>query len=146
MQKLFRVIRYPLLVISSLAVPLKSFAAVKMESIWPTGYWGGSKGLLGCSGIYCNEAGFCGIVQVILNVISFGISIAFFVLLPIFLTWGGIVILTSQGNPGKLGEGKKILTGTLVGVLITLGGYLILQTFTSFLNLNFLDISALSCR
>ena len=117
-----------------------------MPSIWPTGYWGDrGTGLLGCSGIACNALGFCGIVQAVLNLISFGISIAFFILLPIFFTWGGVVILTSQGNPGKIGEGKKILTGTLVGALLSLGGYLILQTFSSFLNLNFLNISALSC-
>ena len=134
-----------LLIVSCLSLiacflPYISFA-VQMESIWPTGYWGGPNGLVGCSGINCNvgpTGGFCGIVQVVLNVISFGISIAFFILMPIFLVWGGMVILTSQGNPGKLGEGKKILTGAVVGALLTLGGYLIVNTFVTFLGIKFI--------
>ncbi|OGY99727.1 MAG: hypothetical protein A2945_01870 [Candidatus Liptonbacteria bacterium RIFCSPLOWO2_01_FULL_52_25] len=145
MNKKFRIISYALSVVGGAFTPLKSFA-VQMESIWPTGWWGNPEtGLLGCNGSvdraiklgvpWCNALGFCGIVQVLLNVVSFGISIAFFVLMPIFLVWGGIIILTSGGNPGKLGEGKKILTGTLVGVLITLGGYLIVKMFVDFLDI-----------
>jgi hypothetical protein len=125
-------------VVGGISLPLTSFAlarsyVVQMPPIWPRGFWGPILNF--CSGIACSAWGLCGIVQVILNVISFGISIAFFAVLPIFLTWGGVVILTSQGNPGKLGEGKKILTGTLVGALITLGGYLIVKTFVGFLNI-----------
>lgn len=156
MAKKFFVISFLLLTIGGSFLPLVTHA-VNMPSIWPTGYWGDKDtGLLGCSGLTklpdgttilgdCSTKGFCGIVQVVLNLISFGISIAFFVLLPIFFTWGGVVILTSQGNPGKVGEGKKILTGTLVGALLSLGGYLILQTFSSLLSLPFLNISGLGC-
>ncbi len=139
MLKKFRATSYLLPIIGSAFFPLTGFAAdrvysVQMHSIWPKGYWGPILDF--CSGIACNAWGFCGIVQVFLNLISFGISLAFFVFLPIFLTWGGVVILTSGGNPGKVSEGKKILTGTLVGALLALGGYLILNTFISFLNLN----------
>jgi hypothetical protein len=141
MAKKFFVVGYLVLVVGGAFLPLIT-NAINMPPIWPTGYWGP---FVGCNGIDCNAQGFCGIVQVFLNIISFGISLAFFVLMPIFLTWGGVVILMSQGNPGKMSEGKKILTGTLVGALIALGGYLILQTLGSFLNLNFLDISALRC-
>src|SRR3989344_5640538 len=117
MSKKFGVISYVLWVAGGIFLPSTSFAltrsyVVQMHSIWPKGYRGPILDF--CSGIGCNVWGFCGIVQVVLNLISFGISIAFFVLLPIFFTWGGVVILTSQGNPGKIGEGKKILTGTLV--------------------------------
>ena len=119
--------------------PLTSFA-VQMHTIWPIGYWGGDKGLIECSGVACNALGWCGLVQVFLNFISLGISIAFFVLMPIFLVWGGVVILTSQGNPAKLGEGKKILGGAVVGAVLTLGGYLIVNTFASILGLSVLNI------
>jgi len=46
------------------------------------------------------------------------------------------MILVAGGDPGKLGEGKKILTGTLVGILIVLGAFLIVSTFIKFLGVS----------
>lgn len=46
------------------------------------------------------------------------------------------MFLTSAGNPGRMGEAKKILTGTLIGVLIVLSAYLIVKMFVDFFELS----------
>ena len=42
--------------------------------------------------------------------------------------YGGIIWLTSGGSQNQIEKGKKIIVGTLVGLLIVLGAYLIVQT------------------
>jgi hypothetical protein len=41
---------------------------------------------------------------------------------------GGILMLLSAGNPGLLGKGKTILYSALVGLVLSLGSYLIIKT------------------
>lgn len=43
------------------------------------------------------------------------------------------MILIAGASPDKLATGKKILTGTLIGVLIVLSSFLIVETFISIL-------------
>ena len=104
-------------------------------------YWGGN-GIVSCTGLGKSDAthnssggsdgkactSLCDLVQTIENILSFGETVALFIATPIFFAWGGIVILTAGANPGQIEQGKKIFTGTLIGVLITLGAYLIVAT------------------
>lgn len=112
--------------------------------IWPFGYWGGDKGLLSCTGNYGTKIGEDSggtdksdnpctsleqLEQTFVNFIYFGISLVLFIFAPVLFAWGGIMILISGGSTEKLASGKKILTGTLWGVVITLLAYLIVYEF-----------------
>lgn len=43
------------------------------------------------------------------------------------LVWGGVQWLTSAGNPSKITEARERITSALLGLLIILGSWLILQ-------------------
>lgn len=45
----------------------------------------------------------------------------------VMLVWGGVQWLTSAGNPTKITEAKDRMTSALLGLLIILGSWLILQ-------------------
>ena len=45
----------------------------------------------------------------------------------VMLIWGGVEWLTSAGNPTKIGDAKDKITSALLGLLIILGSWLILQ-------------------
>ncbi|OGZ18976.1 MAG: hypothetical protein A2175_01455 [Candidatus Nealsonbacteria bacterium RBG_13_42_11] len=45
----------------------------------------------------------------------------------VMLVWGGFEYLTSTGNPSKIGNAKERITSALLGLLIILASYLILQ-------------------
>ncbi len=126
--KTFFVIGYMSFVLGLFVVPF--VASANMPNIWPSGFWGP---LVSCTGTGGNGfpacKSLCDIIQTLENILAFAESIALFIAAPVLFAWGGIVILTAGGNPGKLETGKKIFTGTLIGVLITLGAYLIIATF-----------------
>ena len=56
--------------------------------------------------------------QLLQRVTSFVQSVAL-ALMPIFIVWGGVTIMTSNGNPEKVKEGKNIILYTMVGVIVT---------------------------
>jgi hypothetical protein len=124
------------------AAPFLSSAATQ-PSIWPTGYWGP---FVSCTGNPYSDLStnpptpnskFCksldDLIQTFLNVVSFGMTIVLFILAPIFFVWGGVMILIAGASPERLANGKKILTGTVIGVAIILASYLILSLFVGLL-------------
>lgn len=112
------------------SVPIFASAS-KMPDIFPQGYWA-DKGLLYCSSGGCT---FDDLIQTVLNVVSFGITLALFVAAPILFGWGGIMILISGASPDKQSEGKKIITGTVIGILIVLTAYLMIKTLVGLLGI-----------
>ena len=73
----------------------------------------------------------CDLVHTFVHIVYFGVTIAVFLVAPVLFAWGGIMIMLAGGNPGKLGEGKKILTGTIIGIVITVGALLIVRAFVA---------------
>ena len=71
----------------------------------------------------------CDILQTLQNLAYFGMTLVTFVIGPVLLLWGGIMILISQGSTERLGTGKKILTGTVWAIVIALGAFVIVNTF-----------------
>jgi hypothetical protein len=100
-------------------VPVVASAALKLP------YWGPLA--VKCEGNICISL--CQLLLLAENLINFGLTILLFAIAPILLTWGGFVILTAGGSSERLGSGRKILMGTVVGVAIALGAYLIIGTF-----------------
>lgn len=132
------------------AFPLLSFA--HEIDIWkiPPGYWGplvscgpGTEQVPDTDQRPC--VSLCDLFHTAQHTIYFGISIALFAFAPAFFAWGGLMIIMSggsplevleggkQGNPEMLSKGKKTLTGTVIGVLLVLGAYLIVGTFIALL-------------
>lgn len=141
------------LIVSSLAVlPVVSFAAQSgssnvsyaSPSLWPTGFWGpivwcvGSTnpsanpsvsptpGTAGKTPPTCNNL--CDLIGVFINVVYLLLSIAIFVIAPISVVAGGVMLMMAGANPEMLGRGKKVLTGAVIGLVIVLCSYLIVNT------------------
>ena len=140
MKKIFYIFALIIVLLPSLAF------AYTAPSIWPTGFWGP---LVSCVGNYSGATGsivpnpsglpacasLCDLIYTIENVIYFGISIALFILSPILFAWGGIMYMVSRGKPEGTSKARKILIGALIGVLITLCAWLIVNTIVSFLSI-----------
>lgn len=50
-------------------------------------------------------------------------------LLLVYLIWGGISLMLSQGDPKKIESGKNKITSALVGFLVVFVSYWIVQLF-----------------
>ena len=115
-------------------------AQAQCPSFWPGGYWGGAScPLVPCTGFYGSFSSLgggaesctnlCQLLAFVQRTIYFGMSLAVFVLAPIFLSWGGIMIMVARGTPAGLQHGKKILFSAFIGLLLALGAFLIVNTF-----------------
>ena len=131
------------IVASLVAIPALSFAssggtAYKVPSLWPTGFWGP---IVWCTGDYLGNTqvalpsgqpaactNLCDLVGTVINVIYLLMSIAIFFIAPILMVWGGVTMMFAGANPGMLETGKKILTGTVIGIAIVLCSYLLINT------------------
>lgn len=85
-------------------------------------YWGP---IVSCTGLGCNSL--CDLLKTFQNFIYFIITLAVFAIGPILIIWGGIVILTAAGGE-RLAYGKRIIYGTLIGILIALASFAIVNT------------------
>ncbi len=134
-----------LLAAAALLVPYAPALAAStwtQPQLWPTGYWG-QGGLLSCTGNpYTFDASgvpqphpgttctnLCDLVKTAINIIYFAMTICIFALAPIFAVAGGVMIMLAGPNPEMLSKAKKLLTGTVIGIALILGSYLIINTF-----------------
>ena len=114
-------IPYTLLAIGFL-LPLAASAAVSLP------YFGGSGSGLpfaSCTGVNCTT---CDLFETGQRVIYFIMTLALFVFGPIMVTIGGIMMLISGGNEERFSGGKKMATGAVIGILIALAAFLIVNT------------------
>lgn len=76
---------------------------------------------------------FCDFVQLFVGLANWGYTILGTAAL-LFFIYGGIMLLISGGmmgseqNPGRLIKAKKILNGTIVGIILILSSWLIVNT------------------
>ena len=77
----------------------------------------------------------CDLLNTIANVIYFMIGVVIWILTPIFVAWAGIRFMLSRGNSEGISSARKMITGLVIGLLITLCAYLIVSVFVSVLNL-----------
>ncbi len=90
----------------------------------PTGVPGAPSGPSPCVNL-------CDLMHTFLHLVYFFMSLTLYALAPVLFAWGGILIMIAGADPNKLSGGKKLLLGTLVGVLITLAAFLIIKTFVT---------------
>lgn len=78
-------------------------------------------------------AGWGMFMTVINNIISFLITIAIVFVAPIMIAYSGFLMVMNQGNAGGLGKAKEILTNTILGIIISLAGWMIVDMFMAVL-------------
>lgn len=127
-----------ILVLAIILLPSFAFAAINSVGL------GALKGpLISCTGFYSTSTSgmstlpqctsLCDLIQTAANVIYFGISVALFIIMPILFVWGGLMFMFSRGKPEGISKAKSILTGAVIGLLIVLGAWLIVNTVVTVL-------------
>ncbi len=86
-----------------------------------------SAGLVPCGGINEKPCSYCDLLELFKGVIDFLMYIIF-PLATIMIVWGGIVIMTARESPERVKQGRGIITAAVVGILIALLSWLILDT------------------
>ncbi len=76
-----------------------------------------------------NCQSFCDLVCTVANVVYFSIGVVIWIIAPIMFAWSGLSIILSRGSPEKTSQAKKMLTATIIGMLIVICAYLIIYTF-----------------
>jgi len=141
-RNLFIKIFIVLLVLAPTAAALAQ--TYQTPNIWPLGWWA-PNGLVSCTGNYLsanttgNAAGtcqnLCDLIDTAINIVYFAMSAAIFIIAPILFVVGGIILMISGANPEMLTMGKKTLTDTLIGLVIVLCSYLIVNTIITTLHI-----------
>ena len=122
-----------------LVMPTLTHAAVnqcKVEtpSVFWTGYWGQDPPLLPCGigpvadRVDCLECGLCGLLMLGQRIIYLMLSFLIFIVAPIRFIWGGFLIMVSRGSSETISQGKKMIYHTVIGLMIGIGAFLIVQT------------------
>ncbi len=75
------------------------------------------------------------------SILSFGIGLLFVVVIVaalIFALYGGILWITSQGDKAKLDRARRTITFAIVGIIVAVLSFLIVQTIGDILGVPFL--------
>lgn len=78
-------------------------------------------------------AGWGMLIVVINNIILLLLTLAIVFVAPLMIAWAGFLLVVSQGDSGKRTEARKILTNTIVGIVIALAGWLIVDAIMAVL-------------
>lgn len=73
------------------------------------------------------------LMWVINNIISVSITLAIVFVAPIMIAWSGFLFVVNPFNAGGIQKAKDILTHTILGIVIALGGYLIVAAIMAVL-------------
>lgn len=88
----------------------------------------------------------CDLFKLADNVIKFLIAVGI-LLATIGVVWAGFLMLTAGGDPGKVEKGKSVLVSVLIGIIIALASYLIVDTIIrSLTNYTLSSLQSLSCQ
>lgn len=85
-----------------------------------------AQGIVPCEGVDCGKED---LYQLIMNVIDFAITYLAFPLVVLFFLIGGFFLLTSGGSPNRIEQGKKAITGAVIGLVIVLTSVVVIHTF-----------------
>jgi|GEM_PF-2024209 len=73
------------------------------------------------------------LINVINNIISLALTLAIVFIAPIMIAYAGFLLMTGQGNSGTISKAKGILWNTVVGIVIALAGWLIVDAIMAVL-------------
>lgn len=72
------------------------------------------------------ECGVCDLAQLAQNGLNAGIYIAIFIAAILF-AWAGWQYVTAGGNPSKASEARKVFTNVVIGLVIIIAGWLVVD-------------------
>ncbi|MDP2594266.1 MAG: hypothetical protein Q8P36_02950 [bacterium] len=72
-------------------------------------------------------AGFGALVQVVNNIVAFAITIGIVFIAPLSIAYGGFLYVVNPVNPSGRAKANKILLNTIVGIVIALAAWLIVN-------------------
>ena len=78
------------------------------------------------AGVQC-ALGWGAFMTVINNIIQLLITLAIVFVAPLMIAWAGFLMVVNQGNAGKLTEAKGILIHTVVGIVLALASWMIVD-------------------
>ena len=78
---------------------------------------------------------FCDLLTLFQGLISFGVMIIF-PIATIMIIIGGFYIMTARENPGQSQKGRQIITTAVIGILIALLSWIVLDTIFKVLATN----------
>lgn len=87
-------------------------------------YAAANMGLIPCEGMMCKA---CDFVSLGNNILNWFVAIMAGIISLMFAL-GGFTLLMSGGNSGKVSEGKEMMTNAIIGLLIVLSAWLIINT------------------
>ncbi len=113
----------------SLALPLAAHAMIPffgpiINPLWTTN---GT-----ANGIQC-ALGWGAVLTVINNIIQLLITLAIILVAPLTIAYAGFLLVTGQGNPGSLTKAKGVILNTIIGIVIALAGWLIVDAIMAVL-------------
>lgn len=80
--------------------------------------------IVSCTGTDCNV---CDIATTAQNLLNTGIYVLIF-LAAVLFAWAGWKMLSSQGNTEGYAQGKQIFGNVLIGLIIILAGWIVVDT------------------
>lgn len=150
MKKFFQIVPLVLILVSSLAVPVLASAqappqaantAIINNNVWDINILKGPLvTCVGATGTNLPEkntcSSLCDLIGQIAHIIYFMIAVVIWILTPIFVAVAGITFMMSRGNPERASQARKMITGLVIGLAITLCAYIIVYTFVSVFGLS----------
>jgi len=120
-----------LLVAGSLALPFAAHAAIPFFGpIIPNEQ-------ITVNGVVTNQnvcaAGWGMVMVVINNIISLLLTLAIVFVAPLMIAWSGFLFVVNPVNAAGKEQAKKILTNTVIGIVIALAGYMIVAALMAVL-------------
>lgn len=80
-----------------------------------------------CPGGDVTKCGEDQLLELGINIINFMIHFLAFPLVVLFFLWGGFLLLTSGGSPNRIEQGKKAITGAVIGLVIVLTSVVVIN-------------------
>ena len=99
-------------------------AAAHSIQLFPGGYWGP---FVNCGPQGC--ASLCDLFDTGQHIIYFLMTLTLLGIGPVMIVAGGIMMLVAGGKPERFSKGRQIVTGAAIGIAISLGAFLIINTF-----------------
>lgn len=81
-----------------------------------------------CKGLDCLSYGFCGFGMLGKNVIDFMLYTLAMPIAAIMIVYGGIMMMIAGGNESRFTQGKSAATAAVIGLVIALLAWLIIDT------------------
>lgn len=100
--------------------------ALELRPLVPCGI--SEKATPGLPASYYKPCSICHVTILLDNIIDF---LIYYVAIPgagIMIAVGGFMILIGAGSESRVGAGKKMITNAVIGLIIVLGGWLIVDT------------------